>query len=189
MQMETPTPAGKNFIRRATFAEIDGILAVQRAAPECAQWTRADYEEVLATSAILTVPEPQSFSPRHVVLCALQGDTVVGFAVGSRLRFAETVDCELENMAVLPTHRRCGVGRDMVQALLVWSREHGGPQRAMQLMLEARASNTAALELYHKMGFLPVGRRREYYSQPTDDAILMAWFPAAKQPQNGEPHF
>ena len=39
--------------------------------------------------------------------------------------------------------------------------------------LEVRAGNAAAVALYHKWGFLPVGRRKNYYTAPTEDAILM----------------
>ena len=48
--------------------------------------------------------------------------------------------------------------------------------RAMGLQtvtLEVRAGNAAAVALYHKWGFLPVGRRKNYYTAPTEDAILM----------------
>lgn len=175
MPIEMPETAEKIFIRRATFAEIDGIVAVQRAAPECAQWARADYEELLTATARLTPSEPQDSSLQRVVLCALQGDAVVGFAVGSRVRFAEIIECELENMAVLSTHRRCGLGRNLVRALLHWSQEQSGSQNPTQVVLEARASNVAALKLYEKLGFHSVGRRRAYYSHPVEDAILMTW--------------
>lgn len=107
----------------------------------------------------------------RMVVCVQHENRVVGFLVGLRLRLVETTECELENMAVSASHRQCGLGQRMVGALLDWCRE----QQAERIHLEVRASNIAALALYAKMGFSPMGRRQAYYSQPVEDAILMAW--------------
>ena len=41
------------------------------------------------------------------------------------------------------------------------------------LTLEVRPSNAAALALYRELGFQPVGRRRDFYTDPTEDALLL----------------
>ena len=163
--MMMQVPVNEFSLRTATIEDIDGILALQRAAPECAQWPRAIYEKILLTS------EPKNSNIQRVVLCVQREDRVEGFLVASFLRLADTTECELENMAVNPTHRRSGLGRHLVAALQAWCSE----QHADQLHLEVRASNIAALAFYAKMGFSSVGKRQAYYRQPVEDAVLLAW--------------
>ncbi len=163
--MTISIPTSEFSLRPATIADIDDILALQRAAPECAQWPRAIYEKILLAVA------PENSNIQRVVLGVQHKDCVEGFLVASLLRLVETTECEVENMAVRAAHRRNGLGRRLVEALQVWCRE----QHADQVHLEVRASNQAALELYTKMGFSSVGRRLAYYSQPVEDAVLLAW--------------
>jgi len=72
------------------------------------------------------------------------------------------------NIAVRPDCRRQGVGDALLSALVRFGRE-----RLSFLTLEVRSSNAPAIALYKKHGFHPVGRRRNYYDNPTEDAILM----------------
>lgn len=74
----------------------------------------------------------------------------------------------IDNIAVLPAARRQGIGRRLVQALLDYANDRGGAF----VTLEVRESNTAATALYRSLGFLPVGRRRSYYTKPAEDALL-----------------
>lgn len=165
MPMMMPVPANEFSLRTATIEDIDGILALQRAAPECAQWSRAIYEKILLSS------KPKNSNIQRVVLCVQHKDCVEGFLVASLLRLTDATECELENMAVNSSYRRSGLGRRLVEALQTWCRE----QHADQVHLEVRASNQAALELYAKMGFSAIGRRQTYYSQPVEDAVLLGW--------------
>jgi ribosomal-protein-alanine N-acetyltransferase len=54
--------------------------------------------------------------------------------------------------------------------VIVWSRNAG----ASELELEVRESSEGALALYRSLGFVEQARRREYYRNPTEDAVLMA---------------
>lgn len=74
----------------------------------------------------------------------------------------------LDNIAVAPEHRRQGVADALLSALTGFGREH-----LAALMLEVRASNAPAIALYEKHGFTAVGRRRNYYDAPREDAVLM----------------
>lgn len=75
----------------------------------------------------------------------------------------------ITNVAVDPTCRRQGVGQGLLQALLKTARE-----RAIAYMtLEVRESNGPAICLYQTQGFQVVGRRKQYYEKPREDAILM----------------
>ena len=76
------------------------------------------------------------------------------------------------NIAVSAAHRREGVGRALLAALL----ERGREQRLTFLTLEVRQSNAAARALYAQQGFSEVGRRKKYYEKPAEDAILMTYY-------------
>lgn len=76
----------------------------------------------------------------------------------------------IANVAVSPKLRRRGVGRQLVQALLAQSGD------LSFVTLEVRASNEPAIALYTGCGFVPVGTRRNFYSHPTEDALLMTVF-------------
>ena len=103
--------------------------------------------------------------PDTVLLVAEKEDgTVLGYAVLS----AVLDEGSLDNIAVAPHCRRRGVADALLSALTLFGRE-----RLSVLFLEVRASNYPAVALYEKHGFVPVGRRKDYYDAPREDAILM----------------
>ena len=75
----------------------------------------------------------------------------------------------IDNVAVAPAARRGGVGDALVRDAV----RRGRAQELAFITLEVRAGNEPALRLYEKHGFLPVGRRKNYYEKPREDAILM----------------
>ncbi|MBR3692842.1 MAG: ribosomal protein S18-alanine N-acetyltransferase [Clostridia bacterium] len=75
------------------------------------------------------------------------------------------------NIGVLPAFRRRGLGACVMQKLL-----EEAAATADFLTLEVRAGNIAAISLYEKLGFETVGKRRDFYRNPTEDAILMTKF-------------
>lgn len=79
-------------------------------------------------------------------------------------------ELHINNLAVHPRWRR----RRIAQALLIEALEHGRRRGAERAVLEVRASNLPALSLYRRYGFEPVGIRRQYYSHPVEDAVIMA---------------
>jgi len=75
----------------------------------------------------------------------------------------------ISNIAVAKAHRRAGVGKLLLQALI-----NEAMQREMiALTLEVRIGNQAAINLYEKFGFVTEGHRKNYYSSPTEDALIM----------------
>lgn len=74
----------------------------------------------------------------------------------------------LEKIAVDPAWRRQGVAEAILSAYLRFGRA-----KLAFLTLEVRASNEAAIGLYKKLGFDEVGRRKGYYTEPKEDAVLM----------------
>jgi len=89
-------------------------------------------------------------------------------AVGFLVAQCGGLEWELENIAVLPGFRRRGAGAALLSALL----EEAGTRHAERILLEVRASNQSAIRLYGQAGFQLLARRRGYYQNPTEDALL-----------------
>ncbi len=78
-------------------------------------------------------------------------------------------EMKINNLAVHPDFRGRGVGGRFLKFLL----EYAAAQGCCEVTLEVRPSNEVALHLYRKSGFVPVGRRKQYYSDTHEDAIVM----------------
>lgn len=91
---------------------------------------------------------------------------LAGFIV-SRLIAGEL---HVNNVAVRTEFRRQGIAAQLLGAVLVWA----GGRGARMALLEVREGNQAAQALYSRCGFQVVGRRRGYYRQPVEDALLMS---------------
>ena len=78
----------------------------------------------------------------------------------------------IANVAVSPEHRRKGIADKIINKLCLICEE----LELSFVTLEVRATNTAAISLYAKHGFEQVGRRKNYYDLPKEDAILMTKF-------------
>jgi ribosomal-protein-alanine N-acetyltransferase len=76
---------------------------------------------------------------------------------------------ELGNVAVSAEWRRNGVGARLIEIVLTRAAERG----VREVFLEVRPSNEDAQRLYQRFGFRTVGRRKNYYLQPAEDAIVM----------------
>ncbi len=76
---------------------------------------------------------------------------------------------DLANIAVLPEFRRNGIGQILLEEIFKKCIETG----VLELFLEVRASNVPAISLYKKNGFVEIGKRRNYYSRPKEDALVM----------------
>ena len=104
-------------------------------------------------------------NPLALWLVAMEGDRLAGY-VGSQTVMDET---DMMNLAVAPQFRRQGVGEALVNALTASLKELG----SRCLTLEVRDSNEAARALYGKLGFTEIGRRRGYYRDPREDALIL----------------
>ena len=98
-------------------------------------------------------------------LVAVEDDDVIGY-VGSQTVLGWS---DMMNVAVHPDHRRKGIGEKLVVAL----EEALKAQESTCLTLEVRVSNDPAKALYEKLGFTEVGRRKNYYRDPKEDALIM----------------
>lgn len=113
-------------------------------------------------------------SNRHLMLVARvrypleqsKTDNIAGY-IAARLAANEL---HINNVAVRPEYRRRLIGRTLLQRLLA----EGKRANASAAFLEVRAGNSLAQGLYERCGFRAVGRRRNYYVDPMEDALIMS---------------
>lgn len=98
---------------------------------------------------------------------AKEEGTVIGY-VGMKVVLDEA---DITNVAVLPAYRKKGIAGRLLQQLLDEARKQG----ILSIYLEVRDSNVAAITLYKNAGFKEVGKRKNYYEHPQEDARLMLW--------------
>jgi ribosomal-protein-alanine N-acetyltransferase len=139
----------------------------------------ADLEDVLRIET-LTFSRPWT---REMYLSELEHRDVsrvyvardaVGEAVGFCSCWQILDEVHINNLAVIPERRRSGVASALLTRVLV----DGAARGAHRATLEVRRSNTAALALYERFGFLVTGVRKAYYSNPDEDALVLWREPA-----------
>jgi ribosomal-protein-alanine N-acetyltransferase len=101
--------------------------------------------------------------PSGICLAAEDESGLVGYLVCSRY---EQV-WHLMNVAVTAEHRRRGVASELIDRLF----EEAGSEA--RYTLEVRVSNLAAIAMYERLGFRSAGRRRSYYHDNGEDALIM----------------
>ncbi len=136
-------------VRSAAFDDVPAILAIERQAPSAAHWTAEQYENLVGSGVVLVAEEAGS-------LC--------GFICAK----AVAGEWETENVVVAAAFLRRGIADELLHELI----QRAQNEAASTILLEVRESNLPARRLYEKHGFHDVGRRRAYYSDPAEDAIL-----------------
>lgn len=110
-------------------------------------------------------------NPLCTILAAFDGDTAAAFINVWYVAGELTIN----NIAVIESYRRRGIAERLINAAFTLY-----PQAELAL-LEVRASNTAAQKLYKKLDFIQTSIRKSYYSDPTEDALLMTKTLGGKQ--------
>jgi ribosomal-protein-alanine N-acetyltransferase len=138
-------------IRFAVLNDVPALIAIEQRAPNAAHWTLEQYSKLVESG---------------VVLVAEQTGQLCGFVCGKTV----AGEWEIENVVVGAEFLRRGIAHALVLELVERARNGA----ASTVLLEVRESNRAARCLYEKCGFREVGRRRAYYANPAEDAILYA---------------
>ncbi len=141
-------------VRPARESDLEAVLDIENGAFSD-PWSRRSFRAFLDVS-----------SARFEVLLDAAG-AVVGYGI---LLLAPP-DGDVANIAVAPSQRRRGAGRQLLGAMLRSAATAG----VRTVYLEVRESNVAARALYESLGFRRVGRRRGYYQQPREDALILRW--------------
>ncbi|MEX2467626.1 MAG: ribosomal protein S18-alanine N-acetyltransferase [Gemmatimonadota bacterium] len=139
-------------VRPMIAADVSAVIAIETEAFST-PWQADTFEGLIGREGLelLTFEDP--------------GDGILGYAV----LWCVLDQGELANIAVRPDLRGRGLGARLLQAVLDTCRRRG----VESLYLEVRESNLAAAALYERFGFRDVGRRKNYYQSPPEDARVM----------------
>ncbi len=139
------------LFRKMEESDLDEVCAIERDAFS-EPWSKAAFIESL------------SGDNNHFFVVDIEG-TIAGYC-GYYEAAGEGYIC---NVAVSANFRRQGIGYKMLQGLIRHAQDRG----VYSLTLEVRKSNLPAINLYKKLGFIEAGIRKDFYTRPTEDAVIM----------------
>lgn len=148
-------------LRPATAADIPTMIALERQSSGAGHWSRRQYEDLFKVAKDSQHTEPYVLVEEEDVG---GGVGILGFLVARRI----DAEWELENIAVAEQARRKGIASRLLGELISYARS----ARGTAIFLEVRESNQSARGLYHKLGFRENRVRKNYYSNPAENAIL-----------------
>jgi ribosomal-protein-alanine N-acetyltransferase len=157
--------SGSSFaIRLALSSDARAIQQILQESPGAANWSEAGIR-----SAVTSSQTSAFVSTRH------QG--ITGCIFGCRV----ADEAEILNLAVNSIYRRNGEGSQLVRQLLdAWQ-----SQKVQRIFLEVRVSNLGAIYFYEQLGFQRIGRRKKYYADPEEDALVLERTGTHSNPQIG----
>jgi [ribosomal protein S18]-alanine N-acetyltransferase len=140
-------------IEEMKIEHLDQVMAIEKAS-FVAPWSKRLFSETIAF-------------PRSVNLVSLKkvDKKVVGYANFYLIRG----EVQVLNIAVAPDYRKKGYASLLLKHAIRLLGERG----AKDVFLEVRESNLDAIGLYEKLGFARIGRRKRYYTETNEDAIVM----------------
>jgi [ribosomal protein S18]-alanine N-acetyltransferase len=147
---------GDVTLRRLGYGDLPSVIAIERRSFPT-PWSLAMF--VLELS-----------KPSGICLAAEDSEGLIGYLVCARYDDV----WHLMNVAVHPDRRRAGIATELIERLF----EDAGPDA--RYTLEVRVSNGPAIKMYQRFGFRSAGRRRRYYHDNGEDALIM-WLEAANQ--------
>jgi ribosomal-protein-alanine N-acetyltransferase len=145
---------GVRVERLSSAEDLDGVLALEEASfnnPTTREW----YEGELKRPEVCFIYVLRTPEQRVAGFCAF---------------WLVVEQAHINNLAVLPELRGHGLGTQLLEAVIAEAAHLG----AELLTLEVRESNTPALRLYAKSGFERVGVRKNYYTSPVEDALILS---------------
>ena len=138
-------------VRAMRVADLDEVMLIERRSFS-APWEESTFRGLMRR-------------PSAALLVAENDDELTGYSV---MWFAAD-EGELGDIAVVPERRGEGIGRMLLRESIAVAASRG----TRSLYLEVRESNEVARRLYEKVGFSVVGVRKQYYTEPVEDAIVM----------------
>ncbi|NLL01121.1 MAG: ribosomal protein S18-alanine N-acetyltransferase [Clostridiales bacterium] len=139
------------LIREMKAVDVDEVYAIEK----------ETFSDPWSKSSFLnSISEPNN----HYLVAIIEG-RIVGYCG----YWGIAGEGYIYNVAVKPSHRRHGIGFRMLEELITQAKARG----ISSLTLEVRKSNMSAIILYKKLGFTEAGIRKEFYTNPIEDAIIM----------------
>jgi ribosomal-protein-alanine N-acetyltransferase len=156
-------------IRPATASDIPAMLGLERQSSRAAHWAEQQYQQMFPSGRgererLMLVAEAALPATSSSPGGSESGTGVVGFLVARHI----APEWELENIVIAPAARRKGLAKRLLDTLLARASETNSDA----VFLEVRESNAGARAIYEKLGFQISGRRKSYYADPEEDAVL-----------------
>ncbi len=142
-------------IRRMAAADLPQVMAIENQAfsnPWSTEMVKKELTQEWSTVLLAEELGPTGWELRGFAIFWLVADEV-----------------HVLNVATDSTHRRQGIGRQVMKAVL----DHGRHHKCQLATLEVRRTNEAAIGLYTSLGFRAVGMRPNYYTDNREDAVIM----------------
>lgn len=140
------------MIRNMRLEDLDQVMSLELACFSV-PWTKESFEQELTKNKLANY------------LVIEENDAIIGYG-GTWYVMDEG---HITNIAVHPEHRKKGLGKKLVAAMIEEAKKH----QMTQMTLEVRVSNLPAIKLYEGMGFSSVGIRPKYYTDNHEDAMIM----------------
>lgn len=139
------------YIRPMQLQDVEQVAALEQ---QCFSqpWSLKAFQEILNTSY-------------RILFVAIDDDIVIGECMLTEI----AGEGEITNVAVNSVFRKKGIARQLMKATLA----EGEKRNIAAYTLEVRAGNVAAIKLYESFGFVTEGVRRNFYSKPVEDALIM----------------
>ena len=145
-------------IRKVRPSDVERIIQIERSWQHLSHWSEDSYYRLVNddgfTSSFLA--EVEDASGRSLI---------AGFVIFH----VAGANCEVYNIAVDARHARTGIGKQLMSTVVNESLK----RYASKVLLEVRKSNVNAIGFYEGFGFKVLGERKNYYSNPVEDAFVM----------------
>ena len=141
-------------IRHARKEDAKAIWEVAESAYEKGSpWELSQFQELISYKNVL-----------HLIASQTDGE-IVALIIASKTM----VEADIYMLAVKKSHQGKGIGKKIFKELI----EELKSSDLETIFLEVRESNIAAKKVYQKLDFIEIGRRKDYYSKPKEDALMM----------------
>ncbi len=145
---------GLELVRLMDVTDLNRIMEIEGKS-FISPWSKRMFEETI-------------FSPIYKGLVIEHNKSIIGYIVF----YDVSVEAHIMNLAVDPTERKKGYARQLLNYTLEVFRENG----IRECYLEVREHNENAQRLYKRFGFEVIGRRKKYYPETGEDALVMQLF-------------
>ncbi|MDN6195577.1 MAG: ribosomal protein S18-alanine N-acetyltransferase [Atopostipes suicloacalis] len=116
-------------------------------------WSLEQFEGLIAFKNVTTL------------IAEKKGKEIVALVIASKTN----IEADIYMLAVKASEQGKGIGQELLQKLIQEMRAND----LETIFLEVRESNSAANKVYQRLGFKQIGRRKNYYSKPKEDALMM----------------
>ena len=141
-------------IGRADESFVEELALLEKKCFENDPWSKQMFSDLIKNDNCIMM-----------YICDMQMSKIIGYSV-----ICIAYDqADLANIAVLPEYRRNGMGQILLEETFKKCVGSG----VLELFLEVRESNVPAISLYKKNQFVEIGKRKNYYARPREDAVVM----------------